>query len=321
MQCIESCFLDDENIKSNFKYYSSYNHLENTYNYISNTSYYDSQTHKHLGDFLRYIQSSTGVNLMPFYNCFNYLQLSGFSLSQDGILDGNIDGYKLVAIPIKFYRTYTIAIDSDAEVLIKPIIYSNGLLNDLNVSDKIPGVKNVGVLRFNNPIKYSIKDEMQDFTNINNQLYSMGYEKYLYLAIQLPINNTSSIVVIEGDYTKQPSQIVINVGDGEYDNLFSKLSLLKINDGNIYAFSNRLIEYLLLNVINSYSDSDKAIEWVQCKLGLNKTGIWSNNIKSTAFYNYMNKSKGNYGSLYDITGYIDKDVENFLNKGVKIGEC
>ena len=55
MQCIESCFLDDENIKSNFKYYSGYNHLENTYNYISNTSYYDSQTHKHLGDFLRYI--------------------------------------------------------------------------------------------------------------------------------------------------------------------------------------------------------------------------------------------------------------------------
>jgi len=39
---------------------------------ISKSSYYDSDTHYRLGRYLRYIRDVYNINLMPFYNCYNY---------------------------------------------------------------------------------------------------------------------------------------------------------------------------------------------------------------------------------------------------------
>ena len=38
-------------------------------NFISKESFYDSDTHYHLGEYLRYYRGQTGIDLMPLYNC------------------------------------------------------------------------------------------------------------------------------------------------------------------------------------------------------------------------------------------------------------
>jgi hypothetical protein len=45
--------------------------------------------------------------------------------------------------------------------------------------------------------------------------------------------------------------------------LFSPLGLLQVSDGNIYAFSNRLVEFLTQNAINHLDSFGKNIERVQ----------------------------------------------------------
>ena len=131
---------------------------------------------------------------------------------------------------------------------------------------------------------------------INDKSYDQAlgqYEKYLRLLIKVPVTNTSSLVVIEGDYSVGQSQEMVNTNNvtftnmsgidttvnsrvvtgeairpiyisnkyydednkinvssetiykGEHIPLVSPLGLLQISDGNNYAFSNRLIEYLL----------------------------------------------------------------------------
>jgi len=83
------------------------------------------------------------------------------------------------------------------------------------------------------------------------------------LLIQIPFVNQSSVVVLEGDYRHSFSkEVCINmeyVDSGEIkerdlnDVMLTDLSLLQFSNQYKYPFSNRLIEYLLNNVM-SYQD-------------------------------------------------------------------
>ena len=66
-----------------------------------------------------------------------------------------------------------------------------------------------------------------------------------------------------------------SLGDKEVNKiLLSKLSLLMINTKNVYAFSDRLIEYLLLNVIDYQDEISKNTLRAQTYMNLlTKTGI------------------------------------------------
>ena len=95
----------------------------------------------------------------------------------------------------------------------------------------------------------------------------------------------------------------------------SKLSLLKINDNNIYPFSNRLIEYLLHNVITDRDELGLDIGRIQYVVTNNTTtkGIWNNDIRQNSF-NRVIDNKNN--EIYDTNGFIDKTSEKILCSGV-----
>jgi hypothetical protein len=83
--------------------------------------------------------------------------------------------------------------------------------------------------------------------------------------------------------------------------LFSPLSLLQINDNNIYAFSDRLIEYLTQHAINHLDTFTKDIERVQ---SYSKSDI--NQLKNNSRYN---------GDI--VPGVWDRDFQEYLFKLTK----
>ena len=115
-------------------------------------------------------------------------------------------------------------------------------------------------------------------------------EDCLRMFVVLPFDNTSSIVVLEGDYlgfndksfalTEVDSQVVsatlpsnnqsfINFNKDLVENkprLISALQLLSINSNVSHPFADRLIEYLCKNTIDNTDKIDDNIKRVQSTL-------------------------------------------------------
>lgn len=199
-------------------------------------------------------------------------------------------------------------------------------------------------------------------------------ESELKLFIKVPATNTSSITVLEGDYRnfndslytfnhKSGWQYVNNstVANFETNKTYkystlpdinsrefkpiSKLQLLALNTGMSYPFADRLVEYLIANVIlpnDTTSDNIKRIQKVMedCGYNFQIEGIWEPKMQMILYDYLMNSGKftvanevnedtgqtvtkvknqrtGNLKQIgqkmrsdfYDILGYGDKDAE------------
>lgn len=337
-----SLYVGSGHKTAEYEVLSSYIFGENvpliTEKYLSKYSYYDSQTHYYLGKYLRCLRDIYGLDLMPFYNCFNYTILSNFYLDSSSdfgyVMESN-DSYKLIGVPIKFGKKYTIAVDCSSEVLVKSVFYgdlgmlevklSNGYSGYLTDCIKESNGKKTMVynsMSFKQPIVYSTS-----FDNHNENATStdlQNYENSLYLVIQLPSSNDSSIVVMEGDYRFGKTEKIFNVekidsiSNSQLDSLLlSDLSLLQINDKQNYAFSNRLVEYLLLNVINLTETIPQNIERVQNYIGERHGvyGVWDTNLRVDLYNKYMSNR---LNTKIDINGYVDMDVEKYITKGKNV---
>lgn len=113
----------------------------------------------------------------------------------------------------------------------------------------------------------------------------------------------------------------------------SPLGLLQWSDGYTYAFSNRLIEYLLLNVIDSQESINKNIERVQDRItsyqmsnrnlfpkyrGAFSPGVWDEGIQKYIYSLRKSIEKSPKGNpSVDYNGYVDRDTETILNRGNK----
>lgn len=326
-----------------------FNGLTTTFESSQNS--YDSKTHYYLGQYLRLLRDTSGLDLMPFYNCYSSIYLRDIRLNLNSpnnpyrvITNPNNynDDYKVVAIPIKFNKTYTIAIDTHEPYSIMPIFYGNkGVLKTLSVFNSVPyaGYKSINCSQFNKPYTYTLnlKDVNMPINATAAEL--LDYERFLYLCIQLPATNKSSIVVLEGDYTsvssiKVVSDEAINLLTTEELNakLITDLDLLRFSDGNSYAFSDRLIEYLLLNVITNIDDISNNIFRIQnycMSTSLSKAsgigiylpksytpGVWSEDLRLFLYNMVVNGKKSNY--TRDMNGFVDKDTEWLISKGVNV---
>ena len=323
-----------------------------TENYISEYNYYDTDTHYKLGNLLRVIRDTSGVNLMPYYNCFGYSGLSGFHMvdTEDNnlwkgisVIDGTDDSVKLLSVPIKFGKTYTIAIDSPLGLRMAPVIFGKfGLVPDVSTYVDMKGTgKRYAYTQFDKPLTYSLS--LKDFataTSIDEKkLYS--WEKNLYLVLQVPASNTSSVVVLEGDYTEHPSvrkgtdeevlsclgtNTVIDTSHPESlsDEILNKylsspLSLLRLNSNTTHAFSSRLVEYLLLNVITSSEIIGDNVEDVQ-KIVMDKgdkyiKGVWNNLTRIKTYKTAASKILSRENKLVefmDMSGFVDRDTEELI---------
>lgn len=315
------------------------------YSHNSTTTYYDSETHKHLGNYLRYIRDSYDLNLMPYYNCYSSKQISGITLNASSdnryTLNNNynkVSMHKLFVVPIKFNCKYTVAIESNTELIMQPVIWNNETF--LSASDGTPfletntlisGFKTIAKSSFNSPWLYSVDLSYVSDSNYFTELYHQ--ENNLYLLIQTSANNDSSLVVIEGDYTNTENVIKCNNIETyspeknlisstpvqKYSDVYN-LSLLKYNTGESYPFSTRLIEYLLGHVIHQYETLTGNIK--RSQHALSKTtnynannctpGVWSETISHHV--NVLSQQLLENHYLVDIDGNIHKDVEEMFWK-------
>lgn len=381
-------------VNKNYSYnFNDINHVRHLI--IRDGSNYDSYTHEYLGDYLRFQRDYNNIDLMPLYNCFSnriapsiYLNVDNFSTDKDGsgtILPEEIKfrfsfssedtKYKIYMLPVKLFKYYTIAIDSEFPVEICCGYYDKyqndgqfSLLTTLTY-------KKYGNLSFNNPIIYDrlssdflrpeSPDKLDDTskTTLKNYIYYNSgtnkpldfarmaiAEKNLKMFIKLPANLSTSIVILEGDYTgynnitlnkisyknytawrEHSNRYVINYEEPNlswrlpyYQSLnersfkpITNLWLLDSNTGESYPFAPRLMEYLLDNVITSQEELDDNIKRVQKVMSMNHIrfdsfGLWSEKIRFYA-YDYMNDFQSQYvgDNNHDILGYIDKDVEHY----------
>jgi len=303
-------------------------------NFLSKERYYDSSTHERLGKFLRYYRDFTGIDLMPLYNCFSNRYNDRLQIKSSGITFRTDANIKVLEVPIKFNKTYTIAIDCNSPVYLAPAfiekhdyVYSGdidltSLLYVMPSEEYESEVKQYASLAFDNPITYKLE-------NTNSFLHK--YEDKLVLLIQLPNYCNSSITVIEGDYTILCKKTInlekpIEEGEDEVEMYFpstktqneifvSNLSLLRLDDRNTYAFSNKLIAYLLTHSITSREAIYNNVRRVQEDIDIEDyetvtPDVWDDMLRKVLFDEYMKTDKKGL----DILGYVDNDIENFLLK-------
>lgn len=302
--------------------------------YKSSSNYYDSNTHYHLGKYLRYIHSTTGLNLLPYYNCYNSTYFSDVELSKvenNSVTINRVSSskYKVVAIPILFGKSYSIFLDCSSEVLVRACVHDAGgyvLEHELIPHSKEDSQiaqdtlsatgKIYSSLRFQSPVVFRVETD-----NFN----TMMLQKNLYLLIQLPKGNESSIVVLE-NYDTSPGIYCLSNSVRDVSNIFPKPYLTRLNTKTSFAFSDRLIEYLLGNVIYSQETISRNIEIVQnclCTIypdyrrsfltGQHIKGVWDEDMRRLVV-NFLETAETYDNDIFDQDGYINKDIERLIHR-------
>ncbi len=337
-----------------------------TSSYTSNTSFYDSETHYYLGQYLRTLRDLYNIDLMQCYNCWDNVYSDNIRIKKDitnkqeGLVDGGIaykiitdntldDGYKTIIVPIKFNQKYTVYLNSNMPIDIVPVYYDNIniILDEFITTTEFS--RTVNRCADNQPYLYdgvNISTSNKLATNPSN-LTSLK-EDYLALLIQLSESNTSSVVVLEGDYsdvslintfniTNRLKKTVFNfenlddienIDTIEFEKAFKSYpGIIKTIGPTNYAFSKRLIEYLTDNVITEnetfsnnilriqqYNSSYKSAELNKKRLLRTESvkGAWDRQLRK---YNYDLVTEFKTPILYDVNGYVDKDTETIILRG------
>lgn len=311
-----------------YEYGKIYN--KETQNFISNSEYYDENLHNYFANFLRCLRNVKGIDLLPFFNLNTDNYISNYRITDEGLESYYNNSFKILKVPIKFNTTYTIAMDCSSEVRICPALFNGNIPlifkqdsgRDLSLTDRLNAsgnyVRYYSSMNFKEPVTYRV--ENTDTTATYGCKYFSQYEKDLVLLIQLPINHVSTITILEGDYTNTDSLHIINVEEAyrlhqtELNKQFcSNLSLMQFSTKSQYTFSDRMVEYLLWNVICPLDEIYNNVQFVQNLIPLNfrsfTPGVWNNYIRSQVYKFSMTQQKSN---KLDMNGFVDKDTEKLL---------
>ena len=339
-------FSSQLTIISPYKFDSNYPGLTSTYSSINDG--YDSKTHYYLGNYLRCIRDLHDINLMPFYNCYNgeyvtdiFINTSTTTITANetevttikhSIIqsDPNVRGKKVVSIPVKFGETYSIFMDCSTDVEIMCGFYGNkGYISPTQTPAVEIKTENKYV-----SLKYTSFRDGFTYTTPKPEKSTYPYTRFFRMFIQLPLNTESSIVVLEGDYTTKDTAAIDTFPTKvkQSQTLLSDLSLNQIASTVSYAFSDRLIEYLTYNVITSEETITQNISRVQqyasslinaklnhtepFNMSLSTPDVWDTKLQ-TYLFNLAKESKYIQNKL-DLTGYVDKDVEQVITRGQEV---
>lgn len=295
-------------------------------------SYYSTELHKRFGEYLRCVRELYGIDLMGMYNCFSYELFSDLHIgydtasSRNRIFVGNDPTKKMLAVPIKFNQVYSIALTSSKPVYVAPVLKLPSGFKSLQQLELPSYTENLGVQLLDSPQFNSLKTISVDLNETQGEFYK--YERYLYLVFQVDSRNESSFVVMEGDYTSSNAPTVVGMSEKEEltVSFIYKPDLLFMNDGTSYAYSDTVILYLVHNVITNKDIIGENISYARELLGFDdKVNYWSNNIRYSAFIKYVIPSssvKDDYSeqskngirkNCKDVTGFIDTQIEEYLN--------
>ena len=270
---------------------------------------------------------------MSLYNCYN----------NETIIQGN---YKYMLIPIKYDATYTIFTEKNniKYLVTNEVVDTKSTINTTNLSSASK-LNNSYCLSINIDKAPSMNIDQDSVTQIS-KFGNLFKEENLKLIIQTSIEDESPIVVLEGDYTnykpyftnyqlnyeKRSQDLkadyrwqekyaeIFKDNIGTYN--FQLVNQLK-RDNNNYPIADRLIEYLLGNVITELDPISKNIIDAKKKLAYRYLGYNQAQIKNTdASFNIMDRfklldavSSNKYSKIndQDLLGYVDKDVESILD--------
>lgn len=334
-------------------YYYNQNILNITHNLVIKSNVYDYVTHNRLGNYLRFYRDYKGVDLMSMYNCYNGQSANNIDILTNNVSFNTSDNsYKIFTIPVKYNKKYTFFVDCPTELEIVACFYlNNNQLNDLTINTTGKILENylyektymkTNGTRFNTPFVYDklenlltnlYSENVVDDKNINFLVKKAFAQKELELTLllKLPKDNNSSIVVLEGDYSNDDKQryfskdrvfsthtkYIANYEQNEvskFNSYNSYKQLTYLNDNNSYPFANRLIEYLVGNVITPTDDIELDTKRVESNLIKNKVISnytpyyeWDNNLRARIFLEAQNKKVLN--TTFDVLGYVDKDIE------------
>lgn len=348
--------LFDENSKKQF-----------CYSYHSTTHWYDSDTHRHLGNYLRYLRDYKELDLMHLYNCYSGYELHDVyltvptktrihpsetlypsnaiwpnklisdkysSIAGSYKLQENSD-YRVIAVPIRFNKKYTVALECPSTVQLRGIIYNTkqGMIPNISKKNSYYSdeLKSSYVMKsctsFKKPFLYEI--ECSDAELFNR-------ERDLHLIIQIPRTVKTTITVLEGDYTRDTlivddkNKIICNeksiqIHPEYHEKVYRNLSLLSMNTEVSYAFSDRLIEYLVNNVVTPLDIFPGNVARFQYNLSLVDTrydslaelgmicfGVWDKHIRD-AVLRVLDENTEDY-YLVDQDGYMNKQLEEFFSQ-------
>lgn len=389
-------YIDKKWVYTNWHYHYNKKELNQTKNLVVKNNTYDSYTHEYLGEYLRFQRDYNNLDLMPLYNCFSNVicqpwaspikitQTSGTTEKVIATFDPSDARYKIYMLPVKLFKKYTIAIDSTEPVEICCSFFNKYRYKENNAIIAFQNLtyKKYNSMQFSNKVVYdalyipnSLEQSKFNITEWPLQSTEMGelaqLEHDLKMFIKVPTTNNSSIVVLEGDYSKYGSYVVNyqrskldpfyrditkasawtkhenkfitnyetetigevepwstnykvyklpKVEDRDFEPITS-LQLLELNSGVQHPFADRLIEYLLDNVISHTDEISDNVKRAQSILVLNnintkEDGNWYLNYRNI-FYDYMHADipKENIieTAKLDSLGYIDKDVEKYYS--------
>ena len=285
---------------------------------------YDSYTHEYLGNFLRFIRDYYDVNMMPLYNCFSNKLCTNLNLkfemskiinnqtiTKDIVFDSRNESFKIYMLPVKLYKEYTIAIDSNLPIELCCGFYGV-YLDSSNKSTQLSKItyQKVSNTSFNAPFVYDKLSANQLSLSDINALDLAQNEDDLKLFIKVPINNKSSITILEGNYLRyndmiydskkdiiKQNKVVTNFFEGQqkvedktdFDDQYvylplgdrhftpiTQLQLLALNTGESYPFADRLIEYLSENAITKLDRLPDNIRRAQTVLQSGKRSLTDN---------------------------------------------
>lgn len=294
---------------------------------------YDTYTHVYLGEFLRFIRDYLNLDLMSLYNCFTNKTANNININKNNIIfNSNSTDCVIFEVPIKYDKQYTIAIDCSTKIELLPCILTD---NSLKIKEEDIYVNNYQTISnslFKKPFIYS-SPKKQDLGKVN------WYEKErnLKLLLKIPSNCNSSIVILEGDY-RLNANIIISTPYKEkitkviFDNnkniskltLPTKSQLLYLNTKTVNLLADKLVAYLLQNVITHIDAVTDNIKYVQHKLiemeylDKNKNmyfGVWDDNIRKAIYQLAKNTSIKNtklIDNSFDLLFYVDKDIEKIF---------
>ena len=237
---------------------------------------------------------------MPLYNCFSNrlcdsLKLN-ISLNSQRVIkfDTNDTGYKIYMLPVKLFKEYTIAIDSEAGIELCCGLYGS-YQDERHKFENIPALtyKRIPGCNFSQPVVY---DALAKLSIINNEeatpvdratLIELAQNECdLKLFIKVPQSNTSTIVILEGDYhdwndftADEDGRMTSNKTVLNFENLPEELptsiqlktplQLLRFNTKSQHPFADRLIEYLIGQSITSEDEISENVKRVQKTVRLN----------------------------------------------------
>ena len=323
--------------------------LNYTKNLKINGNSYDSYTHEYLGDYLRFKRDYLGIDLMPLYNCFSnrVCPTLDIKISNTVSFNTNDKDCKIYMLPVKLFKTYTIAMDSSSPVELCCGLYGNYQDTRDKIKD-IPGrtYKRIAQCNFDQPFLYSEILNLNNLTLKSSLAELAQNESELKLFIKIPQNLQTTIIVLEGDYRGWNDRVTNSLGQNNVNNtainfehinedltfaLKTPLQLLMFNTKEQHPFADRLIDYLIGNAITKEEEIADNVLRVQkvvkaataelmplsaskdnpAKYYPQEKGIWDDTLRYY-IYDYMNNEKAIYNTFgvnHDILGYVDKDVE------------